>query len=121
MTTRELTSTAGGLNYLVYHYNEKLFRKTKIDNIFGRNETTAQRHVRVNEMDFGRYFCRPGFMRGYTKTGACFERDFAQNKPGINMSVCFGRVMVSNKYMYVYKYLYISMSKYIHLYLYTFS
>ena len=32
-----------------------------IDNIFGRNETTAQCHVRVNDMGFGRYFCRPGF------------------------------------------------------------
>ena len=100
MTTRELTSTAGGgLNYLVYHYSEKLFRQKMIDNIFDRNKTTAQCHVRVNDMEFGRYFCRAGFMRGYTKTGACFERDFAQNQPGL--SVCFGRVMVSNKYIYV--------------------
>ena len=33
--------------------------------IFDRNETIAQRHV--NNMEFGRYFCKSGNMRGNTK------------------------------------------------------
>ena len=35
-----------------------------IENIFVRNETIAQCHV--NDMEFGRYFCKSGFMRGST-------------------------------------------------------
>ena len=34
-------------------------------------------------------------MRGSTKSGVCFESEFAQNQPGFNWSA---RLMVSNKY-----------------------
>ena len=38
----------------------------------------------VYDKEFGRYLCKPRFMRGNMKTGACFESDFAQNQPGFN-------------------------------------
>ena len=57
-----------------------------IGNIFDRIKTITQCHV--NDMEFGGYFCKPGFIRGSTNTGACFEGNFAQNQPGFNLSAC---------------------------------
>ena len=57
-----------------------------IGNIFDRIENIAQCHVK--DMEFGRYFCKPGFIRGNTNTGACSESNFAQNQPGFNLSGC---------------------------------
>ena len=41
-----------------------------IDTIFDKNETITKCHL--NNKEIGIILCKPGFMEGNTKTGACF-------------------------------------------------
>ena len=66
------------------------FGEKLIDNSFDQNKTITKCHVNdkesISEQGIWQILCKPGCMRGNTKTGTCFESNFAQNQPEINLS-----------------------------------